>query len=161
MMFLSNIINKKAIVCELKSTNVDDAVSELVETIKKVYSPKGFKSKEVVKAIMNREKQGSTAKRGIAIPHAKIDDLEGGVYIAIGKTSKGIDFVSPDGELVHTMFMIVTSQNSEDNTMYLQILARLAKLTLIDNFSSFLKQCKTSKSIYELIVEIEEKLDEH
>ncbi len=79
---------------------------------------------EILDAIRKREEKMSTGiKKGIAIPHAKTSFTKGVIGV-LGISRKGIDYESLDGEPVHLLFMLVSSE--EDAGSHLAILKKIA-----------------------------------
>jgi fructose PTS system EIIBC or EIIC component len=71
-----------------------------------------------------REEQMSTAMgRSIAIPHARLDNLEKS-YIFVFHTRYGLEWDSPDGNLVRLVILVITPKQSPN--AQLQILRSLA-----------------------------------
>jgi mannitol/fructose-specific phosphotransferase system IIA component (Ntr-type) len=81
---------------------------------------------EVITAMARREELGSTGiGRGLAVPHTKHPSVSH-VIGAIGYSQSGIDFNSLDGQLVHTVVMLVSPPDRPGE--YLRALEQVSKL---------------------------------
>ena len=153
-MKFAEIINRSAIIKELKSSDKKGVIKELVEVIKSAYKTDNIKPTNIIDKLFKREKIGSTGiGNGIGVPHAKIDGLKS-VLCAFGKSSKGIDFDAVDGLPVYIVFLLLTPQdNPELNLQALQLVARLTKEI---NFCKFLKEAKNTKEVCDTLLEFDE-----
>ena len=70
-------------------------------------------------------------KRGIAIPHAKTAFTKG-ILGVLGLSAAGIDYDSLDGEPVHMLFLLVSSE--VDAGAHLSVLKRIALLVESPDF---------------------------
>jgi Kef-type K+ transport system membrane component KefB len=76
-------------------------------------------------AVLARERViGTGVGGGLAIPHARLGQLEGPVLV-FGRSEAGIDWDAPDGEPVHLVFLLLTP--IDEHGLQLQILAALAR----------------------------------
>jgi mannitol/fructose-specific phosphotransferase system IIA component (Ntr-type) len=151
---LIDLIPRKAILLSLKSKDKRGAIQELVQAAKKAHDGEKFAVAEVVDAIVDREKKGSTGiGGGVGIPHAKLDgvrDLIG----AFGRSSAGIDFAAVDGAPVHLVFLILAPPAKND--AYLETLRKIMGAIKRPNVAKFLKAAKAGKDVEEVLREVEE-----
>src|SRR5690349_10475136 len=97
-MKLGEIIPEGGILDDLKSTQKEDVIKEMVAALVKSGKIEEATSKKVIKALMDREELGSTGiGAGVAVPHAKHDSITDLVG-AFGRSKKGINFDALDGE---------------------------------------------------------------
>ncbi|NGX56287.1 MAG: PTS system fructose-specific EIIABC component [Candidatus Anoxychlamydiales bacterium] len=118
---ISDLLDETSI-CFLKSKNRNEAISEMIDALDK---KNVFKDKnKFYQAIIEREKIISTGiGMGVAIPHAKLDDLDD-FFIAIGILKQtGIDWKSIDKNPVRIIFMIGGPESKQNE--YLQLLSKL------------------------------------
>ncbi|MFN3485883.1 MAG: PTS sugar transporter subunit IIA, partial [Planctomycetota bacterium] len=95
-MKLTEFISRKAIIPVLKSKDKRDAIQELVQAARKAYEGEKFVIADVVEAIIQREKIGSTGVGGgVGVPHAKLESVKG-VLGAFGRAPQGVDFSAVD-----------------------------------------------------------------
>lgn len=94
-----------------------------------------------LQAVLKRETEGSTGiGEGIAIPHAKTSAVKTpGLAAMIVK--EGIDFDSLDGAPAHLFFLIAAPQGGND--IHLELLSRLSRLLMDDEFRSALLAAPT------------------
>jgi mannitol/fructose-specific phosphotransferase system IIA component (Ntr-type)/CBS domain-containing protein len=158
-MRFSNLVDSKNIVLGLKASSLQEAIREILVRAE-AFSP-GLPVDEVHEAVMKREALSSTALGvGVALPHARIPDLEGfAVLVGIPEndlTDKGID-----GRPVGVVFLLLT--NDRRNTMLLQALAALSRLIQQDQFVDRLRAAGTAEAVWYEIdgsnVEVRKKLE--
>jgi mannitol/fructose-specific phosphotransferase system IIA component (Ntr-type) len=155
-MKFAEFIPNSSVILELKGTDKKEVIKEMVEKIKDVFDLSGFKINEIVDLLMKREKIGSTGiGNGIAVPHAKLEDLKK-VVGTFARSTKGVDFNSVDGSPVHLVFLLLApSDKPEENLQALQHISRALKQP---NFCKFLKSSKDIKGIAEIFRETDEQL---
>lgn len=153
-MKLTELISRKAIIPVLKSKDKRDAIQELVQVARKVYEGEKFVIADVVEAIIQREKIGSTGVGGgVGVPHAKLESVKG-VLGAFGRAPQGVDFSAVDGEPVYLIFLILAPPSRSE--AYLQALQKVMVAIKRPNFVKFLKAAKTAREIEEIFREVEE-----
>ena len=102
-----------------------------------------------VKAVMERERLGSTAiGAGIAIPHARANTVNE-VSIAFARAPKGIDFNSVDGDPVHLIFLLAAP--IESGSLYLKLLARISRLLRYQDLIEDLKKASSKEDVIKII----------
>jgi nitrogen PTS system EIIA component len=80
----------------------------------------------VITAMVRREELGSTGiGGGLAIPHTKHPSIAS-VVGAVGYSHRGIDFNSLDGQLVHTVVLLLSAPDKPGE--YLKALERISKI---------------------------------
>jgi len=121
-MRISDLISKNLVSSHLKARTKEAVISEIVEHL---YKCKKIRDKkEILQALLEREKKGSTGiGNSLAIPHARIEGL-GEVVFYVGVSQRGIDFASVDGKPVH-VFVLFLTPAGESGT-HLKILSKLA-----------------------------------
>ena len=101
-MLLHEIYGKNLIRLHLNDMSKEQALKELVGQLVKVTGT--GRGDEFLKVILERENAMSTGiSHGIAIPHGKVDNLEGIVGV-IGISDKGINYDSLDNEPTRIVF---------------------------------------------------------
>ncbi len=102
---LGSLVNKDQVIFNLKATKKQAAIKELVHKLCELGMLDG--EAMVIRRVMDREKLESTGLgKGIAFPHARVEvgDMP---LLAIGRSAKGIDFESIDGQPVHIMVLVL------------------------------------------------------
>jgi Kef-type K+ transport system membrane component KefB len=114
--------SRSALIPEIMSRDKEGAIRELVDVIS--LQSNMPREEDIRTAVMDREgKMGTAIENGVAIPHARLANLNRPV-IAVGRSSGGIEWNSPDGSLVNLIFLILTPQDKD--WIQLQILRFIA-----------------------------------
>ena len=154
-MKIMEFLNKKAVTVDLKSTDKEGVIKELVDLVVKAGEIRPKDKEEIVKILLDRELLGSTGiGQGVGIPHGKskiIKKLVG----AIGVSKRGIDFDSLDGERAYIFFLLLASQESAGP--HLKALARISRLLKDKYFRDLLKNAENEKELINTIVKEDQK----
>jgi PTS system nitrogen regulatory IIA component len=144
---LPDLFRGKYIELDLKEKEKRKLIAELVDIVAK---PSRIKDeKALYKAILEREKLGSTAiGNGVAIPHVKIKGIEKPLLI-LGRSAEGVDFDALDGEKTYLFFMLISPQ--EEIGLHLKILAKISHLVRDKFIVERLKKVKDKHEIFEII----------
>lgn len=119
---LGDFLLSKAFLGDLSARTRDDAIGQLCGA---VASAIGLDEREVVTAVLERERQGATGLgEGIAVPHARLPGLDRPV-IGVGLSRGGVDFDAPDGDPAQIIFLVLTPR--EDDGAQVEILAEIAR----------------------------------
>lgn len=154
-MKVSEYLTTDFIYDNLKGNNKQEILEEVVKKMSKPLKIDDSKVKVIVEALLTRESYGSTGiGRGVAIPHAKIEDFNG-IAVALGIIPNGVDFDAIDGAAVDLVFVVISNPMKTDE--YLNLLKKLAQLIHSPNFCSFLRQAKTIEEKRNTIIEFEDK----
>jgi len=145
-MDLKQLLLKDAMIMDLKATNKEDAIEEMVD---KYYQVGVIDDKDLYKAdILKREAQTSTGiGDGIAMPHAR-DKAVKRATVLFAKSSKGIDYQSLDGQPAYLFFMIAAPDGADN--LHLQALAALSSLLINPELVKNLKAATTVDEVQEL-----------
>ncbi len=153
-MKLSDILDVNNIIIALKARNKNTAIEELAGAI--VESCPSLKKDELIKILLERERLGSTGiGDGVAIPHGKVPGIRDPV-ISFGRSEKGLDFDSIDGQPVHLFFLLVAPEDSAN--IHLKALAKIAKILRNNSFRKQLLEATTREEIYKIIIHDDEEL---
>jgi len=148
-MKLRDFIMTDAIVPELKSSDRDGALRELVESLAAAGSLPEVAVDEVVSALIKREQNGSTGfGKGVAVPHvkhAKVKQMVG----TVGRSVAGIDFAALDHQPVYSVFVLLSPDNQPQQ--HLQAMNILFSSLQDDMFRRFLRQSSTRETIIEVL----------
>ncbi len=152
-MKIMDFLNPKAVIANLKATDKDGVIRELVDAIAKAEDIKN--KEELVKALLTRESLGSTGiGQGIGIPHAKTQNVKS-LVAAFGLSHKGVNFDSLDGEPVYIFFLLIATEESAGP--HLKALARISRMLKDKYFRELLKKAKDEKEILRIIQEEDSK----
>ena len=152
-MKLTDALNEDVVRMDLEATTRDEAIRELVELLaEKGYIRQGDVD-PLAEAVLRREHLGSTAiGRGVAIPHAKAPSAEQFVA-ALGRSSKGIEFASVDGEPVHLVFLLASPPDSQ--RAHLKALAHISRLLAKQDLRAQILAAKDAREVLDIIAEEE------
>lgn len=150
-MKLTEFVVQKAIVPELKATNKEDVIREMVASLKNAGSIRAEDEDAVVAAILKREELGSTGiGNGVAVPHTKHPSAEE-LVATVAVSREGVDFSSLDGEDVFILFLLVSPPDRPGD--HLRGLENISRHLRGQDFCNFLKQSTSTKDIWELLSE--------
>jgi PTS system nitrogen regulatory IIA component len=151
---LTDILKESSVISDIKGTTKEKILTELAGQLKAAGLVKDVDS--VVRIIMEREALGSTGiGDGVAIPHGKMKG-PGGVLVAFGRSRQGVDFDAVDGQPVHIFFLVLAPEDSA--SLHLKVLSRISKILRDPSFRKKLLKLPDAHSLYESIVEEDEKL---
>ena len=151
-MKLSDILEENNLIPNLKARDKKRAIEELAEAV--VKSNPSLDKGSLVRVLLERESLGSTAiGDGVAIPHGKFPGISMPI-ISFGRSRKGLDFESMDGQPVFIFFLLVAPEDSA--SIHLKALARIAKLLKDSNFRKLLIEATTRKELYKIIIQNDE-----
>ena len=123
-MNLKSILTKDTISLNLKGTNKEEIINELIDIL--VAAKKIGDRPAAYNAIMDREQKMSTGmKHGIAIPHGKTSTIND-LVACIGVSEKAVDFDALDQEPCR--IFIMTLSPVEKTGPHLQFLAEISLL---------------------------------
>ncbi len=152
-MKIVDVLKKELIFPQLSSESKADVIEELSKKVTELTPNLSFE--KVRETLMEREKLCSTAvDSGVAIPHGKISDTSKTI-VAIGRSIEGIDFESLDGNKTKLFILIIAPENSGGS--HIQLLARISKIFRNEDVRSNLLKAESADSIYETIVQEDEK----
>ena len=151
-MKLSELIDEDYILPELKAKDKKGVLEELVDAL--VRREPSIDKKALVKVLLERERLGSTGiGDGVAIPHGKFQGITHPI-ISFGRSRKGLDFESMDGEPVFLFFLLVAPENSA--SIHLKALAKIAKILKNGAFRKVLMEAPSKKELYRTIIQNDE-----
>ncbi|MDH4156833.1 MAG: CBS domain-containing protein [candidate division Zixibacteria bacterium] len=121
-MKLANLLMDRRINIDLKATNKEQAVRELLEMLRQEEIPVDYDT--VLASIREREEVEDTSYgHGFAFPHARTDAVSE-MYILIGVSQHGLEDKTSDGVPLHVICLLLTP--STIAKLYLQTLSGLA-----------------------------------
>ncbi|MFZ2656714.1 MAG: PTS sugar transporter subunit IIA [Victivallales bacterium] len=153
-MYLYEIFSEDKIRLHVESEEKDELFEELVTHL--VGADQADRKDEFLKVIRDRENIISTGfKNGIAIPHGRIDDLDGIIGV-LGISDKGIEYGSLDNNPARIIFMFLSSKLRQDD--HLSILKKVSKISENAGFRKDILLAKTQDSANKILKEYEVKL---
>ena len=148
-MRLSEILEEESIILDLKAKDKKGALEELAEAIssRETSLDKG----SLLKGLLERERLGSTGiGEGIAIPHGKFYGVSQ-LIITFGRSLKGVNFESIDGEPAFLFFLLVVPENSD--VIHLKTLAKLTQILTNSSLRKVLMKIPTREGLYKAIIQ--------
>jgi len=153
-MKLADIILTEAVIAELKSTDRNGAIRELVEAFAAQGVFDAGDTESILRSVLAREKQGSTGfGKGVAVPHVKHERVKQ-MAATIGRSTQGIDFAALDRAPVYTVVLLLSP--TDDPEGHLAAMEKIFWHLQRDNFRRFLRQAETREAISDLITEADE-----
>lgn len=153
-MKLADIICFDAVVAQLKSTDRDKVIEELIQSLAGCNKTQGADAKTLTKAVIKRENEASTGiGKGVAVPHVKHESITDPVAV-IGCSQEGIDFSSLDKQPVYSVFLLLSPASNPDK--HLQAMETIFKNLQKDDFRRFLRQSQTREAIVDAIKDADE-----
>lgn len=153
-MKFSDFVCFEAIIPELKDTDRDAAIAELVRALDRAKRLGGTKPQRIIDAVIKRENEASTGiGKGVAVPHVKHLDVKN-LTAAVGLSSRGIDFSALDKQPVYSVILLISPADNSDG--HLQAMEKIFKHLQQDNFRKFLRQSQTIEQIRDLFKEADE-----
>ncbi|HEC79142.1 MAG TPA: PTS sugar transporter subunit IIA [candidate division WOR-3 bacterium] len=151
-MNLASLLSKERINLSLKPGKKNKVIEDLVYSMKK-----GTDAELIVSTLLKREELGSTGiGKGIAIPHCRslaVDKLE----IAVGRTTKPINFNAIDKKPVSLIFLIIAPPQDPGN-QYLITLGKIVQIAKILTKKKLINKPQTPEEFIALIDQIEKDL---
>ena len=156
-MLLHEIYNKDRIRLHLNDISKEQALKELVDQLIRTTGTE--RGDEILKVIMDRENVMSTGiSHGIAIPHGKIDNLDGIVGV-IGISDKGINYNSLDNEPTQIIFLFISNKFKYEE--HLMMLNKISVIALNQKFRSEILKAKDPESANLILKKYEPKPTPH
>ena len=153
-MKLAEFVVKDAIVADLKATDRNGVIRELVAALVSAGAIDDGDGEAVAKSIIQRENQGSTGfGKGVAVPHVKHAKIKK-IITTIGRSAAGVDFAALDRTPVYTVVLLLSPAANPDG--HLQAMESIFRHLQRDQFRRFLRQSESSDAIMELIQEADD-----
>jgi nitrogen PTS system EIIA component len=146
-MNIVDILEANAVLDDLAGSTPQEVLSALCGPLAR---RTGLDRREMVEALLNRERLGSTSLGGgLAVPHAKMPGLHG-VVAGLGRSTLGIRFKAPDLKRVRILFALFAPESARGE--HLQALARVSRLFETRNLRERILNAHDSAEMYELLV---------
>ena len=154
-MKLTDIVVTEAVLTDLAATSRDDSIAELVDALVTASALSPELKDEFVKAIIKREKRGSTGfGHGVAVPHVKHTAISR-MAVAIGISRSGIDFNALDKQPVYSIFLLLSPEDKPED--HLDAMEAIFGNLSQDTFRRFLRQAQNTDDVVGLLEEADAK----
>lgn len=153
---LRDMFSPSRIAVPLKGRTAQGVIRSLVELANDTWQI--FDPPKVFDAIWQREQLASTAAPGgVALPHPgrRLVHEIGESMIVYGRTTTGIPFGGPHGQLTDIFFLLLC----QDDRTHLYALARLARLLQHQDFLERLRAAEDPSQTFDTIMEFAESVD--
>lgn len=125
-MNLLKYLKPSGIVLEIKGAEKRGVIEALLDAMVANGGLARDKKTAVLEALFEREALTSTGLGyGLAVPHVKTNDVDK-IQIVFGRSSKGIDFESLDGNPAHFFFLVLAPTHEIE--AYLRVLSAISSL---------------------------------
>ncbi|ETR68506.1 MAG: PTS system, nitrogen regulatory IIA component [Candidatus Magnetoglobus multicellularis str. Araruama] len=150
-MRIVDVLDKKAIIPDLKSTDKKGVLQELSRPISELIN---VTQEDLMDVLIERERLGSTGiGNGIGIPHGKMKNLDK-LALSLGISRQGIDFESIDGRPTHLFFLLITPEKSTG--IHLKLLAHISRILRNEMFKQKLMKAHTADELYRIIDDLDD-----
>ena len=148
-MKLSELVQRGTILPQLKSTERDEAISEIMDALVAAGAVPAALRKELADAVLERERRGSTGfGKGVAVPHVKHSKIpQMGAAVAISE--HGVDFNALDKQPVYSIFLLLSPAERPEE--HLQAMEVIFKNLSQDKFRRFLRQSASEADVRSLL----------
>ncbi len=156
-MKLLDLVGQQSITAELKSTERNGAIRELVELLAAAEEIEATSTESIIRSIVTRERTRGTTGfgKGVAVPHVKVAGVRR-IVAAVGRSSGGIDFGSLDGKPVYTVFLLISPTDQPEE--HLKAMDLVFRHLQQEQFRSFMRQSDEPDKIYDLLAEADDKM---
>jgi PTS system nitrogen regulatory IIA component len=152
-MKITEILTPEMVIPELSGGSKTEVLSELAQRLSSAHREIAFD--RLLGVLNERERLGSTAiGDGIAIPHGKIRGISQ-ILGAFGRSTRGLDFDSLDGNPTHLFFLLIAPEDSA--SLHLKALARVSRLFKDTAFRQRLLDAPDAAELYRLLKEEDSK----
>jgi len=150
-MKISELLDPRAIVADLKAREKTKALAELTDAL--LICEPTLDRDEVIAVLQEREKLGSTGiGDGVAIPHGKLAGIPE-LRLVFGRSREGVDFESMDGQPAYLFFLLIAPEESVG--VHLKTLAKISKLLKDASVRKKLMDAPDPQAIYQVILDEE------
>jgi fructose-specific PTS system IIA-like component len=144
------LLDQELVLFDIEGECKEDAIGEIVDAF--FVSGRTDNPQQVEEAIWAREEVYSTGMgHGFAIPHCKTDSVSSS-SIGILKLKRPIEWGSLDGEPVR-MVILMAMRESDPGNAHLQVLSRLARKLMHEEFREKLLQSKDARALVAQLTE--------
>ncbi|HSN52436.1 MAG TPA: PTS sugar transporter subunit IIA [Woeseiaceae bacterium] len=148
-MFLENIINRDAVLCNAHARSKKHCLEILSELL--VRNQPDIPSEDIFESLIERERLGCTGLDvGVAFPRCRVEGIDRCVAAMI-KLSDPIDFDASDGEPVDLVFGLMVPKDVTDS--HHADIAMVTDLLGDDELRQRLRAATSSSALYKLLIE--------
>jgi len=150
---IRDLLQENLIIEELEADDKQGVLREFARLIKSMNRVDN--EEELLRVLLERESLGSTGiGDGVAIPHGKLP-MNNGMFVAFGRSTKGVDFQAMDSKPVHLFFLLVTPEDRSGD--HLKALARISRILKNPALRECLLTAPTRQELQRLIYQEDSK----
>lgn len=154
-MKLSRLLNQNCLISEIKSTDKNSAIKELLSRC--ALSSDDLPENEIYEQLLAREEEQSTGiGAGIAFPHVRLSPISK-LHIVIGCSKEGIDFKALDKKPVHFIILMLVDRTKPNEL--LKTRAAIAKLLAKADTGSKMLMAGSGQELLDIIEESDVSVD--
>jgi PTS system nitrogen regulatory IIA component len=148
-MKVSDFLDPSAVVIDLNAKNKKEVLEELCSALVALHTR--LDRDKMVGILLDRERLGSTGVgEGVAIPHGKMDDLEG-IIACFGRSRGGVEFEAVDKAPVSLFFLLFAPENSAG--IHLKALAKISRLLKRPSVREELMNASSEQDMYGILTQ--------
>jgi fructose PTS system EIIBC or EIIC component len=146
-MRLRDLLDESVVKVGLESADKEECMEEMVDLL--VRAGRISDRAGALGAVRQREAQGTTGiGQGVAIPHGKHASIPT-LTMALGTSSRGIEFDAIDGETVHAVFILLA--RVDDPGPHVRALAEVARLVQTPGLYRKLIEAKSAAEVLDIL----------
>lgn len=147
-MELTEILSPDAVMSALNATSKKHLMQEIAQRAADLH---GLDARVAFEALLERERLGPTGVgRGVAIPHARLDGVEG-IIGAFARCQRPVEFDAVDDEPVDLVFALFAPEDAGAN--HLRALARVSRCLRDQAICAKLRAAEDASAIYAVLTE--------
>ncbi len=151
MLKFAQLIAPGAIIPQLRSTQRDETIGELIDAVVASGVLPAKIRDELMLKVLERERKGSTGfGRGVAVPHVKHKSVAR-MIAAIGLSQRGIDFNALDKQPVHSVVLLISPEDKPEE--HLQAMEVIFKNLSKETFRKMLRQASSAEDVNQLLTD--------
>ncbi|GAB4364039.1 MAG: PTS sugar transporter subunit IIA [Deltaproteobacteria bacterium] len=148
-MRIRDLVPPEAVLDDIRSDTKEGVLLELSEVLSGMVP--SLPAEAIASILLERENLGSTGiGDGVAIPHGKAAGIER-LVAAFGRSRKGVQFQSLDGQPAHLFFALMAPETSAG--MHLKALARISRLMKDERFRRSLLEARDAGELCRILLE--------
>jgi PTS system nitrogen regulatory IIA component len=149
MISIAEILSPAGVVVDMKPCGSKRPL--LKELAERAATLVGTDSRRLLKALLERERLGSTGiGHGIAIPHARLDEMERVVSL-FARLDHAVEFEAPDDQPCDLIFLILAPNFADAES--LNALDRVARALRDPGLRQWLRQTQDAEMVYQMPTE--------
>ena len=153
-MRFSKLVKLENIFVDIEAEDREGAIREMIGCLVANGEFPKKHAESVIEGLLERERLGTTGiGKGVAIPHVRCDAVDR-VLVAIGRSAGGVDFASVDGERVGVIFLIIASEEQQDE--YMAALRWVSRAGRDEYNNKLLSGAESAAGFLQLFQDIEE-----